>query len=643
MRRYVVVLSILALMFGLALPGATSAQSGNARVRVVHASPNAPAVDVYVNGTRAFSNVSFFTASGYVSLPAGTARVQVTVAGAPLSTAVLDQPLTVTADTAYTIAATGLLANLQASVFEDDLAPPTVGRAKVRVYHFSPDAPNVDVSLPDNTDLVSNLPFRQASSYLQVISGTYSLKVTPAGSTTTVIDLPNTRLEAGKTYSVFAIGQATSTPATLRAELVVNQFAPTATAQVRVIHASPDAPNVDVYVDGAQVLANVPFFTASNYLTVPAGNRLVQVTAAGQPIDSAVISGTINLAANNAFTLAATGTLATGDQAAFGPTLITDTLTLPTNNRAAVRVYHFSPDAPAVDVSLPNNTDLISNLPFGSASSYLQVISGTYSLKVTPAGGTATVIDLPNTQLEAGKIYSVFAIGLATATPPTIRAQVAVNEFARVRVVHAAPDAPNVDVYVDGVPALANVPFGTISNYLPLGAGARLLQVTPAGSGDLLTSVISQSVTLPANGVFTVGATGTISPTDSAPFGPTIIPDNLSTPPIGQAKVRVYHFSPDAPAVDVSLPDNTDLVSNLPFRQASSYLNVPANSYNLKVTPAGGTATVIDLPNTALQTGQIYSVFALGSVGSEPRIRAGVATNQPDNPFPRLFLPVIGR
>ena len=49
--------------------------------------------------------------------------------------------------------------------------------------------------------------------------------------------------------------------------------APGTTAQLRVVHASPDAPNVDVFVDNASVLANVAYKTASDYLPVPSGSR----------------------------------------------------------------------------------------------------------------------------------------------------------------------------------------------------------------------------------------------------------------------------------------------------------------------------------------------------------------------------------
>ena len=43
-------------------------------------------------------------------------------------------------------------------------------------------------------------------------------------------------------------------------------------ARVRVAHLSPDAPAVDVWVDGSRVLENVPFKAFSSYLELPAGD-----------------------------------------------------------------------------------------------------------------------------------------------------------------------------------------------------------------------------------------------------------------------------------------------------------------------------------------------------------------------------------
>ena len=82
-------------------------------------------------------------------------------------------------------------------------------------------------------------------------------------------------------------------------------------AKVRVLHASPDAPAVDVYLDDAKVdaLTNVPFGAISSYLDVPAGNHNVKVYATGDTT-SPVIDANVSLAAGGMYTVAATNAVA---------------------------------------------------------------------------------------------------------------------------------------------------------------------------------------------------------------------------------------------------------------------------------------------------------------------------------------------
>ncbi|PDV98881.1 cell wall anchor [Candidatus Chloroploca asiatica] len=213
------VFALVAVLASLSFVPATFAQEGNAQVRVIHASPDAPAVDVFVDGDRVLSNVPFFTASDYLSLPAGTYRIQVSPTGQPASAAVIDANATVSAGQAYTIAATGLVASIQPTIIVDNLAAPASGNAKVRVYHFSPDAPAVDIKLASGDTLVSGLAFPNATDYLEVPAGTYDLQVTPAGASAVVIDLPGTTLQAGQIYSVFA----TDVVASITPQLAVTQ------------------------------------------------------------------------------------------------------------------------------------------------------------------------------------------------------------------------------------------------------------------------------------------------------------------------------------------------------------------------------------------------------------------------------------
>jgi LPXTG-motif cell wall-anchored protein len=215
--RKLVLSGLFAALMALALAPTTFAQAGTAKVRVIHASPDAPAVDVFVNGTKALTNVPFFTASDYLDLPAGSYRVQVAPTGQPASAAVIDATATIEAGKAYTIAATGPVASITPTVIVDDLSAPAGGNAKIRVYHFSPDAPAVDVKPAGGNALVSGLAFPQASDYLEVPAGSYDLQVTPTGASAVVIDLPATRVEAGKIYSVFA----TNVVASIKPEVAV--------------------------------------------------------------------------------------------------------------------------------------------------------------------------------------------------------------------------------------------------------------------------------------------------------------------------------------------------------------------------------------------------------------------------------------
>ena len=93
-------------------------------------------------------------------------------------------------------------------------------------------------------------------------------------------------------------------------------------SSLRVAHMSPDAPNVDVYVNNETFLENVSFGTISNYSSVPPGEYAVRITAAGN--ESAVVfDDNVTLEAG-AYTLAATGEISEGADTDFEPLILAD-------------------------------------------------------------------------------------------------------------------------------------------------------------------------------------------------------------------------------------------------------------------------------------------------------------------------------
>jgi LPXTG-motif cell wall-anchored protein len=209
MKRLITVLGTLLLLSSLALTA--FADGHQARVRVVHASPNAPAVDVWVNDGKAFTNAPFKGITDYATLDTGTYNVKVVPTGAT-EPVVIGADLTLEAKD-YTVVAVGLLENIEPLVLVDNNSAPATGKAHVRFVHASPDAPAVDIAVKDGPVLFGNIAFKGVGDYSPVDAGTYNLEVRLAGTNTVALDVPGVTLNDGTVYTIFAMGLAGGEPA----------------------------------------------------------------------------------------------------------------------------------------------------------------------------------------------------------------------------------------------------------------------------------------------------------------------------------------------------------------------------------------------------------------------------------------------
>ena len=197
------------------------APTPQARVMAIHASPDAPAVDLLVDGAVAGSGLAFPNNTAYLSVNAGTRNVKVNVAGT--STTVINANLPVTGGVNYSVFAVDAVASIGALVLTDDLTTPATGKAHVRFVHLSPDAPAVDVAVTSGPVLFADKSFKQYTAFTPVGAGNYNLEVRLAGTSTVVLSLPGITLQAGKIYTVFAKGFVAGTGAqALGAQIVVN-------------------------------------------------------------------------------------------------------------------------------------------------------------------------------------------------------------------------------------------------------------------------------------------------------------------------------------------------------------------------------------------------------------------------------------
>jgi hypothetical protein len=227
-----------------------------------------------------------------------------------------------------------------------------------------------------------------------------------------------------------------------------------------------------------------------------------------------------------------------------------------------LRVAHVSPDAPAVDVTLGNET-VLSDVEFGDVSDYLTVTAGTANVSITTADPTEATVFEGELELDARTATTLYASGETNEEANTSFEPVAIADDAftpgpdeaALSVVHMSPDAPAVDVVVTEAPGDDET-------------------ATPTAVAETETPVETTEA-------------------DDDTFG---VPNETETETAGDGEVV--------------------LADDLEFQNATDYVNVPAGDYTVEIRVAtedndGEAVATVDL---SVEGGQAYSAIAAGYV-----------------------------
>lgn len=223
-RRLLALPLLLAATFALVGASGVQAQEidrngrgGTGMIRAFHNSPDTPAVDIWVNGDKTLSDVSYGTLSDYLSVPYGDYDIEVKVAPSDDSSPAALAATVRVGRSPLTVAAIGSLngqgAPLQAKVYKDKAPLPFRFVTLVRVNHTSPDAPAVDIQahlFGRWITLVPSLAFGESSRYLILPATTFDLRAVVSGTDTVALDLPGTALPGGAAISVWAVNFVSS-------------------------------------------------------------------------------------------------------------------------------------------------------------------------------------------------------------------------------------------------------------------------------------------------------------------------------------------------------------------------------------------------------------------------------------------------
>src|SRR6056297_1302556 len=180
-------------------------------IRIFHAAPNAPGVDVYANNNLVARNLSYRNFTDYLPIPAGTVRVKVFPTGEKTNP-LIDTSLEIIAETITTVAAIGQPPNISLLPVEDPRIPIEPGKSFLRFANLAPTTPNLDLSLPGGPVLFKDVEFKEVTDYISVSPKTYTIELFPTGTKDRILYVPNMTLQPNNFYTVYAIGGIDDSP-----------------------------------------------------------------------------------------------------------------------------------------------------------------------------------------------------------------------------------------------------------------------------------------------------------------------------------------------------------------------------------------------------------------------------------------------
>jgi Domain of unknown function (DUF4397) len=184
--------SVVSLLLMTSIVLTLACGAGNSQIRLLNASPGESALTASIGSTAIGTTVNYGTASSYVSVPSGSVTLGVEAAG---TTSLINESITLSPSTYYTILAGNYSSAINATTLTDDNTTPTSGNVSIRIVNASPAIGTADVyvlapgsSLSSASATVSSLDFESASGYQSLSAGTYEVYFTQPGQKSAMID-----------------------------------------------------------------------------------------------------------------------------------------------------------------------------------------------------------------------------------------------------------------------------------------------------------------------------------------------------------------------------------------------------------------------------------------------------------------------
>ncbi|MBN1286326.1 MAG: DUF4397 domain-containing protein [Anaerolineae bacterium] len=368
-----------------------------------------------------------------------------------------------------------------------------------------------------------------------------------------------------------------------------------ALAQIRLVHASADAPALAIQIDGIELAAALTFGQATPYFIFAAGEHTVGVD--GAPV------ATFTLEPDQSVTAVLSGG---GDALALKT--YKDDLTPLEMGSGRLVVIHAASQLDAIDLQTEGGATLVGGVGPGKASPKVDLPAGSYDLFLSATDGDGSA--LPGSSelnVNSGTLYTIVMLDGGSLTLTSAVRAAEPENAAHLRLAHASPDAPRIDVYLDDVKVFAGVTFGTATELVALPAGSYSVAFYPAGAEPSETvPVTAVALSLSAGEARVLMALGDFSEMTLVAFI-----ENVTPPTPGMARLTVIHAVPDAGPVNFAFADGTVLAQNVEFGGQAPSVELPPARYELLAADPDTGDTLLELSRVQLDAGNTYTVVVV--------------------------------
>jgi hypothetical protein len=405
-----------------------------AHIRVVNVLGTTLPINVAANGVTSWTNLGFEAMTGYLDFDNVETKITVTLAGS--TSTLVEQTYSLTGDQNYTLIVFGTTSAPSLGIVSDVVLTPPSGQFQLNVFAAAPIGNGTAVGnypldmyltrpgevIDNMSPTVSGVSYANRYFFPQFSSGTYQLRMTIYATKTVVYDSGSLSFpdQTASDLIIYSRGSTVLPNVILDDSDGAGQqrIANNLLARIKVVNGAFQSGNVNQLLNGAAIVSNLAYNTASTYHIIPAVTGTVSFEASAAP------GATIASLANTFVGATDQTVFISGYAGSTVAVALKDNNLPPASGAAAIRYVNASPDAGTLDV-YANDVLQASSIAPNAASAYVQIASGAYTLTFKDHVTGQPVLALPSLGFNALQTYSVYVlgpagtlVGLATADSP---------------------------------------------------------------------------------------------------------------------------------------------------------------------------------------------------------------------------------